>query len=183
MFAWPQPVLETARLQLRATQPSDARRIQELAGAREIADTTLLIPHPYTDGLAEKWIDTLARDWKDARLAGYAIVPRETEVMVGVIALKLDPEYARAELGYWIGVPFWGMGYATEAGRAILRFGFDELRLNRIFAFHFSRNPRSGRVLEKLGFRHEGCLREHVKRWDRFEDLECRAILRRDWSG
>ena len=89
----------------------------------------------------------------------------------------------RAELGYWIGKPYWGQGYCTEAARATLDFGFEQLGLNRIFAHHFARNPASGRVMQKIGMTREGRLRQHVKKWDAFEDLELYGILKDHWAA
>jgi RimJ/RimL family protein N-acetyltransferase len=183
MFAWPQPTLTTERLLLRPLQLADAPTIQCLAGAWEIAQMTLLVPHPYGDGLAEKWIRTVQHDWKDSRAAVFGVETRAGSHFCAAIGLRLELEYQRAELGYWVGLPFWGQGYATEAGQAVIAFGFNSLGLHRIYAQHFQRNPVSGRVLRKLGFQYEGCLREHVNRWDRFENLECYGLLRADWSA
>ncbi|MCI0540484.1 MAG: GNAT family N-acetyltransferase [Verrucomicrobiales bacterium] len=181
MIAWPQPTLQTDRLILRPFRISDASAVQRMAGAWEIADTTLLIPHPYLEGLAEKWIASHATDWQEGRSAAFGITLRETNELCGAIGLALAPQYARAELGYWIGVAFWNRGYCSEAVREVIRFGFEHLGLNRIYAHHFSRNPASGRVLRKSGMSYEGCLRQHVRRWERFEDLECYGILRGEW--
>ena len=77
-----------------------------------------------------------------------------------------------------LGRPFWGRGYATEAARAVIEYGFSVLNLHRIYAMHFSRNPASGRVMEKCGMVHEGRFREHVRKWGVFEDVDLRGILR-----
>jgi RimJ/RimL family protein N-acetyltransferase len=99
------------------------------------------------------------------------------------VGLRIEQEDDRAELGYWIGKPYWGHGYCTEAARAVIGFGFEQCQLNRIHASCFSRNPASGRVLQKIGMTHEGRLRCHAKKWDAFEDIEMYAILRGDWGG
>lgn len=179
----PQPTLSGARLDLRPFRADDAPAVQALAGAREIADTTLTLPHPYGDGVAEQWIATHAPAWAAGALASFAIVEREAGQLVGAIGLTLKPAHERAEMGYWIGVPFWSRGYATEAAGLVLRFGFGELGLNRVHAQHFSRNPQSGRVMRKLGMRHEGRLRRHVRRWGSYEDLEQFGILRDEWES
>ena len=85
-------------------------------------------------------------------------------------------------MGYWVGVPFWGQGICTEAARALLGFGFGDLNLNKIHAHHFTRNPASGRVLQKLGMKYEGQLRQHVLKSDRFEDLFSYGILRSEFT-
>ena len=174
--------LETKRLLLRPLALSDASDIQRLAGAREVADTTLLIPHPYPDGVAEKFIEGVREQFEKGEQYVFAITLRSTGELCGAIGLNVSSQHERAELGYWIGVPFWKQGYCTEAGHGVLRFAFEELRLNCVNAHHFVRNAPSGRVLKKLGMRYEGQLRQHVKKWDHFEDLDCYSILRSEWS-
>ena len=170
------PTLRTQRLVLRPFSPSDAPAVQRLAGDREVASTTLTIPHPYEDGMAEAWIEGRASDWAEKKALTLAVTT-EADGLVGAMGLHLELEHLRAELGYWIGVPFWNRGYATEAGEAVIRFGFDELGLNRIEAEHFTRNPASGRVLEKLGMTGEGIRRDHVLKDDELEDMVLYAIL------
>jgi len=77
----------------------------------------------------------------------------------------IEADHRRAELGYWIGVPYWGKGYATEAARSVVNYGFSTLELHRIFASHVPANPASGRVLTKIGMRHEGRLLGHILKW------------------
>jgi RimJ/RimL family protein N-acetyltransferase len=93
---------------------------------------------------------------------------------------SIDREHEEAELSFWIGRPFWGRGYATEAAGAAVDRAFDALGINRIVAHHMVRNPASGRVLAQLGFRQEGLLRERVKKWGIYEDVVLMALLRRD---
>jgi RimJ/RimL family protein N-acetyltransferase len=97
---------------------------------------------------------------------------------VGCIGLRVDFLHSRGELGYWIGVPYWGRGYATEAARRLVGFAFDTLGLNRVHASCFSRNRASARVLEKAGLVREGVLRRHVRRFGRFEDLTLYGLVR-----
>ena len=178
-----QPTLSTRRLLLRPFTLDDAREVQRLAGAREVADTTLTIPHPYPDGAAEAWIATHAADWEARRMLHFAITPADVgegveRGVVGAISLAFASGHPRAELGYWIGVPYWGRGIATEAARAVVRHGFEQLGLERIFALHFVRNAASGRVLVKAGMQLEGRLRRHVRKGDAFEDADLYAVLR-----
>lgn len=175
-----QPTLATERLCLRPFRTADADDVQRLAGDRAVADTTLNIPHPYEDGLAEKWISN-HRDWfEQGEQAVFAITLRSDDTLLGALGLRVTPDDQRAELGYWIGKPYWGQGYCTEAARNVLRFGFEQLDLNRIYAHHLSRNPASGRVMQKIGMTHEGHLRQHVRKWGVFEDLELYGMLKSD---
>lgn len=178
-----QPTLETDRLRLRPFTLADAPAVQRLAGERAIADTTLNVPHPYEAGMAEQWISTHQAQYDQRQAVAFAIVLKAGDKLVGAISLSISQEYERAEMGYWIGKPYWNQGYATEAARALLRYGFAELGLNRIYASYLARNPASGRVMEKIGMSYEGCFRRHVKRWGRFEDLKFRAILKDEYDS
>ena len=176
------PEIHTPRLLLRPFRPADAAAVAELCADRDIAATTLLIPHPYGVEDARSWISRQAGSCAEGRSADFAVTLREAGKLVGAVGLRLEPEHGRAELGYWIGKPHWNRGYATEAARAAVSFGFRTLRLHRIHAHHMAGNPASGEVLLKVGMRYEGHLRQHVLKWDRFEDIYLYGILRTDWD-
>ncbi|MEO1998675.1 MAG: GNAT family N-acetyltransferase [Planctomycetaceae bacterium] len=176
------PCLESARLLLRPFDIDDAADVRELAGHRDVASTTLLVPHPYEDGMAEQWISTHQERFDRRELSVFAIIRRSEQSLIGAIDLTIESDHQRAALGYWIGRPHWGHGYCTEAAQLVLRYGFGDLGLNRIAAQHLSRNPASGRVLEKAGMQHEGRLRRHVKKWGVFEDVECYAVLKSEFQ-
>ena len=175
------PRLETARLVLRPFELADAPAVQRLAGDWAVAATTLNVPHPYEDGMAEEWIGTHRAKFERREQVTLAVILRETGGLIGAMGLVLNLRFERAEVGYWIGKPYWRNGYATEAARAVLKYGFEELKLNRIHATHIARNPASGRVMQKIGMKHEGCLRQHTRRWDRFDDIMCYAILKDEY--
>jgi len=197
------PDIVTARLLLRSFLPADAPAVAELAGDKDVASTTAMIPHPYPPHLATEWIAshpakllagmevifavTLREmsqrgsgDVSDRRLPNGLSNGRPNGLLIGAIGLMMDRGHSRAEMGYWIGKPFWGHGYATEAARAVIGYGFDTLALHRIFAHHMNRNPASGRVLEKAGMKFEGELRQHFLKWGKFEDERIYGILRTD---
>lgn len=174
-------MLNTERLLLRPFLMDDSAALQRLAGAREVALNTLLIPHPYPDGAAEEWIEAQSERAEEHR--ALAITLRETSELVGVIGMVITPEHRRGELGYWIGTPYWNRGYASESARAMLARAFTTLALERVFAMVFSRNPSSGRVLEKIGMRREGLLRQHVIKWDERVDVEIWGMLRTEWEA
>lgn len=177
-----QPVIRSQRLLLRPFTPGDAADVQRLAGDHAIAATTLRIPHPYEDGMAEEWISRHRAQFAQGTDAVFAVVEQETSQLIGAIGLTIDKDHNKAELGYWIGRPFWNRGYATEAARSIVEYGFAQLELNRIAAGHLVRNPASGRVMQKIGMVHEGTLRQDTIKWGRYEDLDRYGLLRDDWE-
>ncbi len=191
------PGLYTPRLCLRPFSAADAARVQELAGDGRIAATTLHVPHPYPEGAAEEWIDghaiaaAMGKSWEFAiTLTGTRTPGRERDVgdtghVIGTVGIFSDGDRnaERAQIGYWIGVPYWGKGFATEAAHAALRFGFMKLKFNRVFARHFAINPASGRVMRKLGMTQEGVLREHEVKSGVFLDVAVYGLLRREWQA
>jgi [ribosomal protein S5]-alanine N-acetyltransferase len=178
-----QPTLTTARLVLRPFVLTDASRVQELAGVREVADTTLYIPHPYPDGAAEEWIATHAELWRDGSEAVYAITLRESGDVIGAIALRVDAAASSGEMGYWIGVPYWNRGYCTEAATVLLTFAFETLQLQRAVGRHFTRNVASGRVMQKLGMQFVEMQPAALHCRGQWEDATVYLLEQRFWRG
>jgi len=157
------PTFETERLVLRPFELHDAAEVQRLAGDRAIADTTLNIPHPYKDGMAEEWISKHRDAFAKGQGVTFAVTRKPDGSLVGAISLM-------------------GIAKGHQAGQAVLGYAFTELALLRVHASHFTRNPASGRVMQKLAMRHEGTRRRHVRRWDKCEDLELCGILKEEWE-
>lgn len=178
-----QPELTTERLLLRGFRRSDVDALLLLAGERDIALNTLNIPHPYERHHAIDWIVSHPGQYDRRESVTYAVTLKEDGTLVGAAGLIVDAANETAELGYWIGKPYWGRGYASEAGRAVVAWGFAHLELHRVHASHFPRNPASGAVLRKIGMRHEGTLREHVKKWGEHLDLERYGVLRHEFEA
>lgn len=176
-------VLRTERLLLRPLRPDDIPALLPLIGAREVAATTLRIPHPYTLEDAEKFLKYSEGVWEKGEGARFGVFLGEGERLCGGMGLVANPEHNHAEIGYWIGVPFWGNGYCTEAAREVIQYGFDKLKLNRIHSNHFSTNPASGRILRKCGMRHEGTLRRHILKWGEYLDVELYGLLASEHSS
>jgi [ribosomal protein S5]-alanine N-acetyltransferase len=128
--------------------------------------------------MAEGWIASLDED-----SAVFAVTLRETREFIGVAGLTVTPRDAKAELAYWIGREYWGRGYATEAALAALRYGFEGLRLNRIYADCLARNTQSARILRKLGMSREGLLRQDAYHRGAYEDIELYAVLKGEYEG
>jgi len=170
----PQPQIDTAHLTLRSFTSADAEVVRQLADNINVARYTLNIPHPYPAGVAEKWIATHARLWKLRTSGTWAITLSADQSLVGAITLTWINR-TRAELGYWIGEPYWGKGYCSEATRALIEFGFQQLELKQIMAEHLRGNPASGRVMQKAGMQHTGSVRK-ADRNRRKADMEVYEI-------
>lgn len=173
----PQPTLVSERLMLRPLELGDAAIVSELAGDARIAATTLTVPHPYTFEQAQEWIARIVEEELPESMR-FAIVDLEQECLVGVLGLDVEQEHARAELGYWIGVPYWGQGFATEAAREAVQYVFEDLALQRVFASVMDHNRASQRVLEKIGMRREGTYRRHVRKGSEYFDVLLFGVLR-----
>jgi RimJ/RimL family protein N-acetyltransferase len=168
------PTITTERLRLRAYELGDAAELTQLIGARAVAANLLRVPYPYSEQDARAFICASEQSGE----ARFAVALAGQERLIGGIGLKIQPRHARAELGYWLGIPYWGRGYATEAARVVIEYGFNTWQLDRIHAWVFRENLRSAKVLRKIGMRHEGCFRQHVLKGNRFVGLELYGIMR-----
>jgi [ribosomal protein S5]-alanine N-acetyltransferase len=177
----PYPTLRTDRLVLREFTAEDASDVQRLAGEWEVARMMLHVPHPYEDGMAQEWIATHRPAFEAGERLTFAVVLREEATLIGSITLDLNAQDENAELGYWIGKPYWGQGYCTEAAKELVRYGFEDLGLHRIHSNHFGSNLASGKVMQKVGMSYEGTRPEHYKKWGEYEDRVEYGLLARDW--
>lgn len=177
-----QPTLTTDRLILRPFSFDDAPAVTELVGAYEIAYNTLMIPHPYEEGMSEEWISTHQPDFEAGKGVTFAIVQKDGLALAGAISLHINKLGERAEMGYWIGVPYWNKGICTEAAGVVLEYGFSKLQLNLIFATHFVRNSASGKVMKNIGMKYIARLPQWVKKWDEYLDLELYAVLKSEFK-
>ena len=173
-----QPTLKTRRLRLRPLELKDALLIQKTASAREIADTMISIPHPYPEGEAERYVSKLMSERKTGHAAAFTIRDKANGSFYGLIELRnINREHSLAELSFWLTPRNWGNGYMREAVRSMTLYAFEDLRLNRLYAYHMVRNPACGGVLKRNGFKQEGLLRQRVRKWGQFEDVLIWAAL------
>jgi [ribosomal protein S5]-alanine N-acetyltransferase len=147
--------LLTDQLLLRPFEEADAPVVETLASDAAVAKTSN-IPHPYPVGGARSWIAAGLEAVAQGERFPFALIRRSDAQLVGCMTLLVAAEHRSAEVAYWIGHPYWGQGYATEAGQAVLTFAFETLQLNRVSGHAMRRNPASTRVMEKLGMAHEG---------------------------
>ncbi len=166
------PTLHTERLILRSFCLEDASDIKQLAWNPNVASTTSGIEYPYRDGMAEKWIETGVKEYKEGNGPSFAVTLRSDGTLIGNVELVVRRHLPHndAFIGYWIGEPYWNCGYCTEAAKVVIRYGFRECNLDQILAYHFKRNPASGRVLQKIGMLYWDCFPNDVKHWGKWED-------------
>jgi RimJ/RimL family protein N-acetyltransferase len=144
------PVLETERLTLRAPRFEDAKAVAALANDRRIAENTTRIPHPYRLADAESFIAHVNQSVDELAF----LITLDDEPIGACGLAQLDGP--APDLGYWLGAPYWGNGYATEAARAVIDYAFTALEQDALQAGARVTNPASRRVLEKCGFQWTG---------------------------
>ena len=143
--------LETARLKLRLPEMEDMKAVLPLIGDYDVAKNLSRAPHPYA---AEDWREHVARmneGFARGTDFSFLVVRKSDGAVMGKCGVHLL-EGRPFELGYWLGKPYWGDGFATEAARRVAAFTFHDLTVETLMAGWFEDNPASGRVLEKLGF-------------------------------
>lgn len=141
-------MIRTKRLTLRPLLPADADRIAALGGEWDVASMTGRIPYPYSADAAQHWLTGVAE-------GEVVFVIERAGELIGICGYTPREERG-AEMGYWLGKPYWGQGLATEAASALMSYGFSKGRVKQFTCCHFTDNPSSGRVLAKLGFRPTG---------------------------
>jgi [ribosomal protein S5]-alanine N-acetyltransferase len=173
--------LETDRLNLQPFKKEDAIRIRDLANNIELA-SILGLPHPYKLKYAEDWIAIQPEQIKDGVEYPLTIESKEFNEIIGTITIRIDKSNNKGELGYWIGKDYWGYGFATEAVNKIIEFGFNQLKLNKIWASAISRNIASKVVLEKAGLQKEGTLRQNKLLQNVYEDVDVYGLLQIEYN-
>jgi RimJ/RimL family protein N-acetyltransferase len=170
--------IETSRLVLRVPRPDDAKAITGLIDDRRIAENTARIPHPYSLADARAF---LAQVNRDAGETSFLITLPDGTIIGGCgigAASAADPE-----VGYWIGVPYWGRGYATEAARALIDHAFGEVGCERLSGRARVSNPASRRVLEKCGFQWTGVSLIRIRALKSSAPVDCFRLDRGLWAS
>jgi RimJ/RimL family protein N-acetyltransferase len=143
-------VLETERLMLRRPTLADVKAIARLANDRRIAENTRRLPHPYSPDHAIEFVRGMANDRPET-----VFLIENNFVPIGMVGIDWrEPE--APELGYWLGVEYWGRGFGTEAARAAIDFTFEEFDIEHLLAGARVTNPSSRNILEKCGFQWSG---------------------------
>lgn len=165
------PEIETNRLILGKLSFNDIPKIIEYAGNKKVAEMTLDIPHPYKEKDALFWLNSANQGFENKTQYTFGIRIKSSKQFIGGIGLRLNTRFNNAELGYWIAEAFWNKGYATEAVEGVLKFGFNALNLNKIYAGYLVENTASGRVMIKNGMIKEAELKDHTKKGDFYQSI------------
>jgi len=162
-------IIKSKKFILRPFKKGDEASLQKHINNKIIARNTLRIPYPYKLKDARWWINrNLKLDKKKEKREINFAIEIDGDVVGGI---GLDKIYGHcAEIGYWLGEKYWGRGIITEATKLVTKYGFDKLKLRRIYAFAFTWNKASAGVLENNGFKYEGKLRKHIKKGNKFFD-------------
>jgi len=176
------PQLETPRLTLRALTLDDLEDVWAYASDAPVSRYTMFDQHKSKDdtrAFLQMQVDNAAK----AEANSWGIVLKETGRLIGSIGFHgSHPLHARGEIGYAMARSYWGKGLMTEAVRAVVRCGFEQMNLNRIFAGCIPEHTGSRRVLEKCGFICEGILRQNAYFKNAYQDIAMYSILREDWE-
>jgi RimJ/RimL family protein N-acetyltransferase len=171
------PVLETKRLALRAAHLEDAKAVAALANDRRIAENTARIPYPYKLTDAEQFIAGANKKGE----AAYLITLLDGTI-IGACGLMFHYDNT-PEIGYWLGVPYWNKGYATEALHALIDYAFTDLTHDAVQAGARVTNPASRRVLEKCGFQWTGVGLYRINSIKSSAPIDRFRLERRIWSA
>lgn len=176
------PTLVTERLTLRELRLDDAAAVADGAGDKRVARYLIAVPTPYPLALARRWLRGRIDWWTEDRGVTLAITRRtQTRQLLGTVSLRRHTH--RAELGYWLSANAWNFGFATEACRALVEYGFRDLELQRIYAQVIAGNTASQHVLDKLGMVGEGTKRQHLRKGRKLHDVVLYGLLRDEWSS
>jgi len=179
--------LVTKRLILRPLKNSDAKETVANINNLNVSKWLLVVPHPYKFKDAKKWIKDTQKDWKKRKKESYSfgIELKSQKKIIGGIGLhKVNKFQGKADVGYWLGQKYWRQGYGSEALMAILDFAFRKLKLRRLEAGIFAKNPSSGKLLRKFGFKLEGLRRKRLrsKANGKIHDEEIYGLLKQEYK-
>ncbi len=176
------PELRTARLRLRKLRQDDAPAVFEYASDPQLTTYVLWEPHSSL-GDSRRFLDMVLSQYQKAEPPTWGLEILERGPLIGTCSfVALAPEHARGEIGYALARKYWRQGYMSEAVRAVLKFGFAALGLNRIEARCDPENVGSWRVMEKVGMKFEGVLRQNIVLHGRPRDARMYAILREEFE-
>jgi len=177
------PTIKTKRLVLSKLTAADIPMIVKYAANENIAKYTQNLPHPYFEKDAIFWLNLANEGYEDGSRLVLAMRDKNSLGFMGGISLTINKKNNRGEVSYWIGEPFWSKGYTTEATKTIMKYGFEELKLNKITSTHMSDNLASGKVMIKCGMHKEGELKQDRIKDGIYHDLLLYGITRDEYEA
>jgi RimJ/RimL family protein N-acetyltransferase len=176
------PILETERLVLRPFRAEDAAEVARLCNDEAIGRYIPTLPFPYPLEAAVSWLTTHQEKADNGKEIILAITRKTDGGLLGAFGLILTPEHKRAEIGYWLRRDEWGKDYMTEAAKAMVGYGFNKLGLDVVTCHHLQPNTGSGRVMQKLGMKYEGCRRKFYFHRGQHFDIVLYSILKDEFK-
>lgn len=177
------PTIRTERLLLRGMKVGDCFDMFEYARLPEVTKFLTWSPHPDVE-YTKEYLETLSHHYKLGSFYDWAVIYAENDKMIGTCGFtRFNLPNNSAEIGYVINPEYSGRGIAAEAARSVLKFGFEELGLNRIEAKFMVGNDASRKVMEKLGMSYEGVARSAVLAKSSYKDVGCCAILKSEYKS
>jgi RimJ/RimL family protein N-acetyltransferase len=177
------PTLQTERLVLRPFSLDDTAEVTRMCGDDTIARNIPAIPHPYPLEAAAAWLSMHQEKFDAGKETIFAITDKADGNLMGAVGLILTPEHRRAEIGYWLGREYRGQDYMIEAAQAVLRYAFKSLGLETVTAHHLRPNTASGKVMQKLGMKYEGCRRKFYFHRGEYVDIVMYSILKEELTA
>lgn len=175
-------ILQTDRLILRKINLDDIQDIFEYAKDEEVVKWVTWPVHKSIED-TKKYINFILDGYEKNKHLAFVAERKEDKKVIGTVGFaEFFVDHDKAEIGYTFGAKYWGKGYATEAAKKIIEFGFNELGLNRIQAYVFAQNEASKKVLKKSGMQFEGAPRQAFKKDGKYLDLELYAILKSNFE-
>lgn len=177
------PTIESDRIILRKILRTDVDDVFEYSSDEQL--TKYLLWHPHKNiAVTLQYLKTLERKYRKMEFYDWGVVHKSSGKLIGTCGFTaFDIENNGAEIGYVIARPYWGMGFAAEAARAVIEFGFQTLRLHRIEARFMTKNDGSRRVAQKCGMKFQGLFKEGVLAKGRYEDVEIFAVTEYEYKS
>ncbi|MDD5527444.1 MAG: GNAT family protein [Patescibacteria group bacterium] len=175
-------LIKGKKINLRQLKKNDDKSLFKYANDRMICRYTT-VPYPYTLKIAQSFIKKTCKNLKIGESYDLGMADSESGEIIGMAALRIKDKKAKiAEIGYWLGRKHWSRGITSEAAAIMLNFGFEKLKLNRIYAKVMKPNIGSIRILEKHGFKLEGILRRHEYKMGKIHDVLMFGLLKEEYK-
>ncbi|WP_226669628.1 GNAT family N-acetyltransferase [Metabacillus litoralis] len=170
---------------MRPYEKQDAESVFKVVRLKEIAETTISIPHPYPRETADWWINFVRENMKKCSAYEFGLFSKNSpnEYVGNCGFVSISSQHNNGELGYFINPYYWNQGYSTEACSKLVEFGFSTLGLERIYGRCMEKNIASKLVMEKCGLKVEGIAKHEVLKWDKYEDVIHLGLVRSEWNN